>query len=53
MIDRVGHINRPVDTDFFLGHPPHHRPAETRTKAQATIWQRMQERLGTVDPVIS
>lgn len=50
VIDRVGHINRPVDTDLFSSVIHHIIGQQISTKAQATIWQRMQERLGTVDP---
>ena len=50
VIDRVGHINRPVDTDLFSSVIHHIIGQQISTKAQATIWQRIQERLGTVDP---
>lgn len=50
VIDRVGHINRPVDTNLFSSVIHHIIGQQISTKAQATIWQRMQERLGTVDP---
>ena len=50
VIERVGHINRPVDTDLFSSVIHHIIGQQISTKAQATIWQRMQERLGTVDP---
>ena len=46
VIDRVGHINRPVDTDLFSSVIHHIIGQQISTKAQATIW----ERLGTVDP---
>ena len=50
VIERVGHINRPVDTDLFSSVIHHIIGQQISTKAQATIWQRMQERLGIVDP---
>ena len=46
VIDRVGHINRPVDTDLFSSVIHHIIGQQISTKAQATIWQR----IGTVDP---
>lgn len=49
VIDRVGHIDRAVDPDLFSSVIHHIIGQQISTKAQATIWQRMQEALGTVD----
>ena len=49
VIDRLGHINRTVDTDLFSSVVHHIIGQQISTKAQATIWQRMQDALGTVD----
>ena len=48
VIDRLGHINRTVDTDLFSSVVHHIIGQLISTKAQATIWQRMQDALGTV-----
>ena len=48
VIDRLGHINRTVDTDLFSSVVHHVIGQQISTKAQATIWQRMQDALGTV-----
>ena len=49
VIDRIGHIRRTVDTDLFSSVIHHIIGQQISIKAQATIWQRMQELLGTVD----
>ena len=49
VIDRIGHIDRAVDTDLFSSVVHHIIGQQISTKAQATIWQRMRETLGTVD----
>ena len=46
VIDRLGHINRTVDTDLFSSVVHHIIGQQISTKAQATIWQRMQDALG-------
>ena len=48
VIDRVGHINRPVDTDLFSSVIHHIIGQQISTKAQATIWQRMQLLEGSI-----
>ena len=48
VIDRIGHIDRAVDTDLFSSVVHHIIGQQISTKAQATIWQRMQETLGDV-----
>lgn len=48
VIDRIGHIDRPVDTDLFSSVVHHIIGQQISTKAQATIWQRMQDALGAV-----
>lgn len=49
VIDRVGHIDRPVDTDLFSAVVHHIIGQQISTKAQATVWQRMQDALGGVN----
>ena len=48
VIDRIGHIDRAVDTDLFSSVIHHIIGQQISTKAQATIWQRMQDALGDV-----
>ena len=49
VIQRVGHIDREVDPDLFSSVIHHIVGQQISTKAQATIWQRMREALGTVN----
>ena len=49
VIDRIGHIDRAVDTDLFSAVVHHIIGQQISTKAQATIWQRMQAALGAVN----
>ena len=49
VIDRVGMIRREVDLDLFAAVVHHIVGQQISTKAQATVWRRMQEALGTVD----
>ena len=49
VIDRIGPIERTVDTDLFSAVVHHIIGQQIPTKAQATIWQRMQEALGGVN----
>ena len=49
VIDRIGPIERTVDTDLFSAVVHHIIGQQISTKAQATIWQRMQEALGGVN----
>ena len=42
VIDRVGPVRRAVDTDLFSAVVHHIVGQQISTKAQATIWQRMQ-----------
>ena len=49
VIDRVGHIEREVDTDMFSAVVHHIVGQQISTKAQATVWQRMRDMLGDVD----
>ena len=48
-IQKIGLIQREVDTDLFSAVVHHIIGQQISTKAQATIWQRMRETLGTVD----
>ena len=49
VIDRIGMIEREVDTDLFSAVVHHIIGQQISTKAQATIWQRMKENLGEVN----
>ena len=49
VIDRIGHIDRVVDTDLFSSVVHHIVGQQISTKAQATIWQRMLGALGEVN----
>ena len=49
VIDRIGHIERTVDTDLFSSVVHHIIGQQISMKAQATIWQRMQDALGEVN----
>ena len=48
VIDRIGHVERKVDTDLFSAVVHHIIGQQISMKAQATIWQRMQDTLGSV-----
>lgn len=50
VIEKVGHIDRSVDTDLFSSVVHHIIGQQISTKAQQTIWSRMQEALGEVTP---
>ena len=49
VIDQVGHIHRPVDADLFSSVVHHIIGQQISTKAQATIWRRLQDTLGDVN----
>ena len=49
VIDRIGHIDRAVDTDLFSSVVHHIVGQQISTKAQATVWGRMQDTLGRID----
>ena len=50
VIEKIGHIDRPVDTDLFSSVVHHIIGQQISTKAQRTIWQRMNDALGEVTP---
>ncbi|MCR4725227.1 MAG: DNA-3-methyladenine glycosylase 2 family protein [Clostridia bacterium] len=50
VIDRIGHIDRPVDTDLFESVVHQIVGQQISTKAQQTIWHRMTAFLGDVTP---
>lgn len=52
VIDKVGHIDRTVDTDLFSSVVHHIIGQQISTKAQQTIWQRMNEKYGHVTPEV-
>jgi len=49
VIDTIGHIDRAVDPDLFASVIHHIIGQQISTRAQATVWRRMQEGLGAVD----
>ena len=49
VIDRIGRVDRAVDTDLFSAVIHHIIGQQISTKAQATIWQRMGDALGAVN----
>ena len=49
VIDRVGMIERAVDPDLFSSVVHHIIGQQISTKAQETIWRRLQEALGAVN----
>lgn len=49
VISKVGKVERVVDTDLFSSVIHHIIGQQISTKAQATVWKRMQEGLGVVD----
>lgn len=49
VIDRIGHVNRAVDSDLFSAVVHHMIGQQISTRAQATIWQRALDSLGTVN----
>lgn len=49
VISQIGRIEREVDTDLFSAVVHHIIGQQISTKAQATIWRRMQETLEIVD----
>ena len=46
VIDRVGYVDRAVDADLFSSVVHHIIGQQISTKAQATVWRRMQDALG-------
>lgn len=50
VIDTIGHIDRRVDTDLFSAVIHHIIGQQISTKAQETIWHRMEQFLGVVTP---
>ena len=49
VIDRIGHIDRAADTDLFSSVIHHIIGQQISTKAQETIWRRMQDALGEIN----
>lgn len=48
IIEKIGHIEREVDSDLFSSVIHHIIGQQILTKAQATIWRRMKEQFGEV-----
>lgn len=49
VINKIGKIEREVDSDLFSSVVHHIIGQQISTKAQSTIWQRMQDNLGAVN----
>jgi DNA-3-methyladenine glycosylase II len=47
-IDKIGHIKRPVDDDFFSSIIHHIIGQQISSAAQKTIWERINNELGTI-----
>ncbi len=47
-IDRIGHIKRRTDPDVFSSVVHHIIGQQISTKAQATLWERLLNKIGTV-----
>ena len=52
VIERVGHINRPVDDNLFSSVIHHIIGQQISTAAQKTIWKRAKEKYGGLTPEI-
>lgn len=52
VIDYIGHINRTVDTDLFSAVLHHIIAQQISTKAQQTIWQRINNAYQEINPEI-
>ena len=49
IIERIGHIDREIDPDLFSSVIHQIVGQQISTKAQETIWNRIQEQLGEVN----
>lgn len=49
IIDKIGMIEREVDTDLFSAVIHHIIGQQISTKAQATIWKRMKDQYGIIN----
>lgn len=49
VIERIGYIQRPVDTDLFASVVHSIVGQQISTKAQQSIWRKMNDTLGKVD----
>ena len=52
VIDRIGHIDRAADDDLFSSVIHHIIGQQISTKAQQTIWKRMNDAYGSVTPEV-
>lgn len=50
VIEQIGHIDRAIDEDLFSSVVHHIIGQQISTKAQQTIWQRMNDAFGEVTP---
>jgi DNA-3-methyladenine glycosylase II len=49
VIDKIGHVRRAVDSDLFSAVVHHIIGQQISTKAQTTIWNRLQDALGCIN----
>ena len=49
VMDKIGHVDREVDTDLFSSVVHHIIGQQISTKAQSTIWRRMKDHFGEVN----
>ena len=49
IIDKIGHIKRRTDSDLFSSVVHHIIGQQISNKAQATIWQRLQDSLPSIN----
>ncbi|MDY3233693.1 MAG: hypothetical protein SOW94_04010 [Erysipelotrichaceae bacterium] len=50
VIDQLGHVNRPADSDVFSSVIHQIIGQQISTKALASIWEQMQSDLGEISP---
>ena len=50
LIERLGHIERPMDEDLYSSVLHHIIGQQISSAAQKTVWARLQQKLGTVTP---
>ena len=50
VIDCIGHIDRPMDDDLYSSVVHHIIGQQISSAAQKTVWNRLQEKLGSVTP---
>lgn len=51
VIEKIGHINRTIDNDLFSSIVHHIIGQQISSKAQQTIWKKMNEAFGVLNPI--